>query len=300
MRWILIILWMNVFFGGAQILDNSSCKAFTDEPFFSNDFIKTNKIQSIRGEIFTKVKLAAIRTQGLKKGYDFNIDGQLTAQFSTSIGSKSMMDTTFVKYAYNKDNAIVTKRRNDKHGFYSYNYTYDSLGLQNSEKYCRDENANTARDNFKLGKQFVIVSEACKNEWLSAKELKKRYFNNYNKPYQEVFYRWDDKGYLFEEETVLLLNSKRNKVVYEYNDKGLVMRRYKTSSVAGNSKIEFKYNYDEVGNLTEIDEYRNGKHITNKEIIYDGKTMLMDAVIIMDVATEYMKIVRYYYTFFED
>lgn len=298
MKLIIAIFILSFTAVNGQILDNSSCEAFTDEPFFNINFIKENKVKSIHGEISTKKKLSSIKTRGLITHYDFDENGILTQQYQTTLKSASLVDTTIVTYLYDDKNQLITKRRNDSYGFYSYNYTYDSTGQIASEKYCRDENANESKSDFKLGKQFVIVSENYENEWVSAKELRRKYFNNYGRPYQELVFRWDDRGYLIEEETTLLLNSKKNKTSYSYNEKGLVLKKEQSSNVTGNSTLVHEYEYDEVGNLINIDEYRNGQHITKREIIYNAN-MLMDAIIIMDVATEYMSIIRYKYNFYE-
>ena len=195
---------------------------------------------------------------------------------------------------------LLIKRRNDSYGFYSYNYEYDSTGQTTSEKYCRDENTGPSKHHFELGKQYIIVSESFKNEWLSDLELKKTYYNNYGRPYQEKYTRWNEMGYLVEEETVLLMNSKRNKTKYEYDEKGQVVAKIHSSNITGNSELRYEYLYDEVGNLMESNEYRNGKHITKRTVIYEEKTMLMKAIIVKDVATEYMSIVRYYYEFYDE
>ncbi len=284
-------------FGSTQILDNRDCSAFTDEPFFNKQFIQINHVKAIKGRIKTKRKLHPIQDKGLETYYGFDEAGILTHQYKTRFKS-SKKDTTMVTYVYDDSNRVVVKRLNDSYGFYSYNYTFDDQGQVASEKYCRDENIGSSKVDFKLGKQTIIVSENFKNEWMNDTLMKKRYFNNYGRPYQEKYYYWDDKGYLKEEETMLLLNSKRNKVSYVYNEKGLVVEKIQSSNVTGNSTLKHEYTYDDVGNLTQIDEYRNNKHVTKREIVYKDN-MLLEAVIVWDVATEFMTIVSYDFEFYE-
>ena len=283
----------------AQIIDNSECKAFSDEPFFNEVFIKNNKVKSIRGSIQTKKKLQAMQTRGLETYYKFTDEGELDYQYKTRVKSGGKKDTTIVTYLYDDLGRLNIKRRNDSYGFYSYNYEYDSTGELSSEKYCRDKNVGPSKHEFELGKQYVIVSETFENQRYGDTMLVRRFFNNYGRPYQEKTFKWDDKGYLKSEETFLLLNRKRNKTTYEYNAQGQVVRKVQSSNVTKNSELVFEYTYDEVGNLLECDEYRDGVHITKREVLYDKATMLMKAIIVVDVSTEYMSLVKYEYEYYE-
>ena len=58
------------------------------------------------------------------------------------------------------------------------------------------------------------------------------------------------------------------------------------------------YKYDVLGNLIEINEYRNNQHITHKEILYDEKTFLLKALISQDVETNFIKIIKFKPSFF--
>ena len=53
------------------------------------------------------------------------------------------------------------------------------------------------------------------------------------------------------------------------------------------------------GNLTYIDEYKNKKHITHKEILYDPSTMLLKTLIIQDVEINFIKIIKFKPEFFK-
>ena len=283
----------------SQIIDNRGCKAFSDDPFFNETFVRINNLKAMKGTISTKNKLRPIQTRGLTTYYSFDRAGHLDMQYSTRFKTPSDMDTSFVRYYYSDDDQISLKRLNDNYGFYSYHYNYDSTGQICSEEYCRDENVGSSPEDFKLGKQTIIVSETFKNIWINDQELKRVYYNNYGKPYQEKYQRWDDKGYLIEEEIVLLLSRKRNVITYTYNEKGHVVKRVRKSNVTGNSELQSEYKYDGVGNLIEINEYRNGKHILKKEVLYND-SMLIKAIISFDVATEFMTIIKFEYTFYDE
>ena len=59
------------------------------------------------------------------------------------------------------------------------------------------------------------------------------------------------------------------------------------------------YEYDKLGNLEVIDEYRNEELKTHKEVIYDKSTLLMKALLVQDVNSNFITITKYSYVFFD-
>ena len=55
-----------------QMLDNSDCAAFSGEPFFYTEFIRSNKIKSITGVVSTKADLQVIKSKGLVTKFFFD------------------------------------------------------------------------------------------------------------------------------------------------------------------------------------------------------------------------------------
>ena len=142
----------------SQIIDNSKCNAFSDDPFFNQLFIKTNKVKSIHGIISTKKELSVIKKSNQIIHFDFNQKGELIKQYS-SVKRHKKLDTVFTIYHYSDTGDLITKRTNDAHGFYSYNYDYNDQRQQIKKTYCRDKNIGQDRNHFILGKQYVIINE---------------------------------------------------------------------------------------------------------------------------------------------
>lgn len=293
-----IIFLFCVASGAAQIIDNGQCQAFTDETFFNAEFICTNKVKSIKGTIQTKAQMDRIRDRGLETFYGFDSTGRQIIQYSTYLRYSNTKDTTVINYYYDDQGRICTQRRNDVHGFYSYNYEYDSLGRMIKESYCRDENVGPNKSSFELGNQYVIVSEEYGYEQIDETHMKRSFYNNNGLVYQEEVSHYDENGYLTDITTKLIIGKRGSKITFEYDEHGRVSRKTDYANLDVTNEIMTEYQYDEIGNLIMIDEYRNGVHITNKELLYDEKTMLFDAMITLDVETNYITIIKYEYEFF--
>lgn len=293
-----IILLFLPLFGWTQLIDNRKARAFTDEPFFYEEFIRENNIKSITGVIKGKSKGAVMVPLNLETEYHFDHQGRLDHILETHFKGNKVKDTVMVWFFYDGQNRVIQKRRNDSYGYFSYHYEYDSAGRVLSEKYYREENLSGTKNEFDPGKRYLIVQENYKYFKNKDGSLEKSYFNNYGKEYQRSTYRWDEEGNLIEEKTSLLLSGNWNRTTYEYDQHGRVTAKTITSNIQNNSSISYEYSYDEIGNLILVNEYRNGKHNNKKDILYKP-TMLLDAAVSYDVHTEYMRLTKYTFDFFE-
>jgi hypothetical protein len=279
-----------------QLIDNSKCNAFTDEPFFNSQIVYLNHLKSLHGVVSTKKELSAIRNTGKVLHFEFNKQGELKKQYSTFYRQKKK-DTTYIFYEYENKGELATKRTNDINGFYSYNYTYNDAQLLIKKTYCRDENAIKSRTNFILKKQYVIINEEY-NYKKEGSSLIKNILNNNKLPYQRVEYKYDALGYLVSETKKLLINNKKSIVKYTYNEHGLLDSKKIIKDLKKDTFRKLNYKYDSLGNLIELNEYNNDKHITHKEILYDEKTYLLKALIIQDVETNFIKIIKFKASFY--
>ncbi len=294
MRLFLIFLIFFPFFFKAQLLDNSDCLVFSDAPFFYEKFIKQNQIKQIVGVISTKKSLQVIEQRNLVNTYVFDQEGRLSKQYRSFNGSTSK-DTTFITYYYNAQGAVEVQRTSDSYGFFSNNYTFNENGDIASKTYCRDENLSS-RNNFKLGKQHVIVQETFSYE-ISDSTKSKSTYNSHGKKYQTITSFYNEHGLKYKEEKKLLINKKKSITHYNYDDKGNVKEKTVYPNFNKPYHTTTKYQYDSLGNLEYIDEYKNDTHITHKEIIYNKSTLLMKALLIQDIETNYIKIIKYSYQY---
>lgn len=281
--------------GTSQLLDNRKCNVFSDDNFFYETFIKKNSIKKITGVISTKKSLQVIEQRNLVNTYLFDRQGRLEKQYR-SFNYSTRKDTTFFTYTYNSNNHIITKRTSDSYGFFSNNYKYNKEGLMISKTYCRDENIGGDKNDFKLGKQHVIVEESFSHQQTDSSSSIKTY-NTHGKEYQVFTTFFNDLGFIKKEVKKLIINKKKSIINYRYNDKGLVSEKVVFPNFNKKENTSQKFKYDEFGNLEYIDEYTNEKHITHKEIIYNKSTLLMKALLIQDIETNYIKIIKYKYEY---
>jgi hypothetical protein len=285
------------FASSSQMIDNSQSNAFTDEPFFNTDFIKRNKIKSFTGKVSKKRDLQPIVDQGIEYYYEFDSEGRTTMILST-FNSFNHKDSLIKTFEYDEKGRITAKRTNDSYGFYSYNYKYDSLGRIIEESYCRDENCGPSRFQFKLGQQFSISTEKYSYIEKSKQESIREYKNYAGNVYQEKIFMKNYLGFLTEEITRITLNGRETKIVYEYDEKGRMSKKTDISEFMGKTEITNAFQYDDFGNLTEEQIYRNEKLTTMRSMIYDKMSGLLTALVAKDMTSEVITIVKYGYEFY--
>ena len=142
----------------AQILDNRKGEIFSDETFFSEEFIQKNRIKKISGRIRTKRVNEIIKDDRQVEMYTFNQGGLQTGYLKTYNAKGKKKDTSFMFYNYN-DGRITMKRGNDRQGFFSHSFRRDDVGNIISEEYRREANTTADKSNYIPGKEYVIYTE---------------------------------------------------------------------------------------------------------------------------------------------
>lgn len=280
-----------------QILDINK-PLFSDEPFFNEQFIRQNKVKSIQGARSSKKVKDIIRTKGLNFFYEFNPDGTLSKQMATFHNPTQCKDTNIIEYSYTKNHLLEYTRKSDAYGFYSHRYFYDTHNQLIKQTYHREENVCSSKNTFQLGNEYEISADSFSYHKLSAEQIKKIYYNNYNRPYKEEISYYDDLGYLKEIYAKFLIGNKKSKVTFGYDEKGRVIEVNHFSDLSKEHKTTEKYFYDQLDNVLEMKIFENDKYITSKQFLYDKKTFLLTAQIIQDVPTEFIRIIQYQYTFY--
>ena len=82
-------------------------------------------------------------------------------------------------------------------------------------------------------------------------------------------------GYLVQETTRLLINNTTKIKKYEYNHKGFLksINFHEAPNLASYKSI--KYAYDEWGNVTFVDEYKDQLRVKHIELLYDPSTLIL-------------------------
>lgn len=268
------------------MLDNRNGAAFTDKPFFDQQFIAANKIHFLNGQFSYKKLGDMMRTTEYKYVYEFDTLGRMIGNYETrkDDGTK---DTTWNLYSYNVDNLLIEHKKGDGKGFTSMTYEYDDQKRIIKESYVREY-----VDSFGMSQRTILNTESMKYENYG-QQIKKTTFNSYDLPYMTEISYYNDLGYLIEKEQRLIMTGTVNKITYEYNHKGLLSNIKSTVLGAEIPYEELQFIYDDNGNLLDKHIYRNGQYITEIEMLYNDKSKLLTYVLTRDVATTFIMILGF-------
>ncbi|MCE2713470.1 MAG: hypothetical protein LW688_13185 [Cryomorphaceae bacterium] len=276
-----------------QMLDNREGSAFTDRPFFNQEFIRDNGIHKLNG-IFTYKKPGEVMRQtDYKYVYEFDTLGRLTASFETR-KDDGTMDTTWNKYVYSEKGELIEHKKGDGKGFTATTFEFDT-----NSRVIRKSNVREYLDSLGQMQRTVLNSESMTYQ-LYENQFKKIVFNSYGLPYMEEIFRYNELGYLIEREERLIMTSMITTYKYDYTNNGYI------SSIAGyryGDEIpveETKFTYDDHGNLLDKHIYRAGQYITEFEMLYNEKSKLLTYVLTRDAATNFIMILGFKdYEFFK-
>lgn len=297
-------LFLSFFFPSAlysQILTNHPGNladlVFSNNVFFSEKFIRQNKIKSATAEISFKRELQTIVKTGNVQRFEFGLDGKLARQMETISVAGNIKDTAITYFIYNAKKQLEMKRSSDGYGFYSYHYEYDEAGNIIKQVYSRDENKGFKND-FQLSKQFIINSESYRYEQLSSAQKKRRFFNDNGSEYKSVITSLNEYGNMLEEETRFVVTGRKSSITYKYDEYFRLSEKSDISMVPEENKIVSVFTYDEFGNVLQEKISRNGTLKTTREFLYDKKTFLLEAQLVKDEATQTIHIYKYNYEFY--
>ena len=290
-RFILLLFCFSISQSFSQMINNESGQIFTANPFFNQKYIRSIKLKSITGTISSKKELGSIKSSGKKEAYIFNEKGNLIIHyFSSSVKSKS--DTTFTFYEYNQKNENTILRVSDSYGFYSYSKDYNDQGKLINKTYSREKNASKSKMNFKLDEKYVIFEESY-NYQEKDSTLEITTLNSNGRPYQKQIYHYDSYNYLSRIHTRLLISNKTKYEKYQYNDKGFLKSIQYFVNDNETPIKEFRYNYDEWGNVTFTDEYKENIRVIHKELLYDPSTLILKTILSQDLVSNLITIIKY-------
>lgn len=293
MKWILIVFLGLSFGAGAQVLDNRNGEAFTDEPFFNEAFIQTNKLKKLKGEFQYMKHGDGLRSTDFKYVYEFDDKGRLISTFETRTDDGSV-DTSWHKYEYNNLDHLVKHSKTDMEGFQTVKYTRDSVGRVLTEEFIRDiDSAGVVVRSLTFNKESIKYFDY-------DLQTKRTRYNNYDLPYLDEYFNYNDLGYLVERIERIKMTGTVYSFSYEYNEQGKLSAIRKSSNKDEGYLEELTFKYDELGNLVEKHIYKNGVFTTDIQIIYSSKTKLLQSVLTREVATDFMMILRFRdYEFFD-
>jgi len=284
--WI-VCAFLNIQFAFGQMINNLSGNAFTDKPFFDQDFIKRNRIKSLQGNFSRKKDGDVVKSSSDFFEYKFDTTGNLisTFQLKSDFGKK---DTILNHYIYNAANQLITHRKTENGGLTAYHYTYDSLNRLVSIEQKRD----ILNQNGQVVSSISINKETMKYFKIESGYRKVTY-NNYGLPYMDEFESWDADGYKLEEIQKLRMGSGEYKKKFNYNEKGLLANWKIHYNNSEKPVKEALFKYDTFGNVIEIMYYNDGVFSGELQVIYDNKTQLLGSTIEKLAGSNLLLILRF-------
>jgi hypothetical protein len=268
------------------MLDNRLGTAFTDKPFFSQEFIKENKIKTLNGVFTYKKPGEVMRSTEYKYVYEFDSLGRYTTSYETR-KDDGTTDTTWNKYVYSENDLLIEHKKGDGKGFTSTTYEYDDKNRITRESYVREY-----VDSLGVQQRTILNSESMTYEDFD-RQTKKTVYNSYGLPYLQEFSNYNELGYLVERVQRLIMTSNVTTYKYEYSNKGFIASIKAFEAGSETPVEETQYVYDDHGNLLDKHYYRNGVYITEIEMLYNDKSKLLTYVLTRDVATNFIMILGF-------
>jgi hypothetical protein len=275
----------------AQLLDNSRGLAFTDLPFFNTPFVKASHLKQIKGTYIFKKQGDILRESQFVYVFNFDTLGRLVQQYQTAKGDV-VTDTTVSLFDYTFDGKLVRKRVSQTRGFLSTYYSYNNNGQVTQEEVYRDIDTTHSLLSPKAERSILWNSETMSYS-KDINSVRKKVYNSYGIQYLESTSYFDSLGLLKNVEELYMITRDRIVTNYNYNQKGWVER---ISTRKNNDTIPLSENiftYDDFGNLKSKFEYKKGVFTTEYQVIYSGLTGMLYSVIIREVASNFISIIKF-------
>lgn len=223
--------------------------------------------------------------------YEFDQEGHLIRSLETRKGLYGT-DSLVLFYGYDAKGNLAFVRKKDNHGYWSTHFEYDSLKRKIKETYRRDiDTAGTLLVPF-FERSTTLSFETYDYKQIG-NQLKKTTYNNYGFPFKEEVSYLDSAGYVVNQESKLKMTSEKTTTFYAYNVNGWISKITFVNESNPKFNTETFFKYDVFGNLTEKLVYENGKYTTETQVIYNSKDGLISSILIRDVKTSLITILRF-------
>lgn len=291
-RWSSLFLFISLQLGAfAQLLDNTQGLAFTDVPFFNTRFVKGSKIKEIRGTYTFKKQGDIMRQSDYVYVFNFDTLGRLTRHYQTAKGD-ILTDTTVRFYDYSESGNLVRLRMSQKKGFLSTYYSYNDKGQVTREEVYRDIDTMHSLLAPSIERSILWNTETMEYSEYEG-QFKKKVSNSYGNQYLEITTYYDSLGFLSRVEELFTITRNKLTTRYAYSDKGWVERVAVYKNMDTVPLSESVFTYDVFGNMQSKSVYKNGVFTTEYQIVYSGLTGLLSSIIIREVSSNFISIIRF-------
>ena len=279
----------------SQFILNQEGEAFGQHPFFNESVIAGQHIKSIEGFYTYKKGSEAFKPSTDIFRYEFNEAGQLVSSIEV-LQKGASKDTIFHHYSYLHNGVLGLHRFSAYGGALAEHYSYDTIG--------RLIAVALYRDIYDHRKDSLISSVKMRTETLRYHQNQPAdytRYNNYQRPYLEVTKTFDDENYLISQLSYYRISQSSERTDYKYDQNGMLAIKSTYSDSSSIPKEEWRYRYDEWGNLIEMHQYENGQFKMDHQIVYDYKTGFIGSLIKKNISSEQYQILRFTnYTYYSN
>ena len=278
----------------AQMLINTDGILFGDHPAFNEQFILQHKIHSFRGYYSTKAELDIIRPSNESCYYEFNKAGQLIREYHTRFG-----DTLFSSFEYDYKSRLLKMRKADQYGYHWYSYHYDDKDRITEREYRLDRSKKGGRYSFDPDETCRQSKENYEYIDYDDRTYKKNYINGVGKIYREELVYLDETGRMDHSTSRTMTGAARTETKRLFDKKGHLTEVTSYVKLMEENTTVSKFEYDKEGNLLAEHVYKNEEYLTEKQLVYEVGTSILQAIVTRKAATNFMTIVKFGdYSFF--
>ena len=271
-------------------------EAGTDDPMtlrFNEAFVQRNGIVSIEGQGNVKRDGEPIRQKNERAEYRFDAAGRITYS-NTSYGrSSSAMDTSYVTYAYNMKGRLFEQQRSDRSGRFAQRDSLDTAGHCLRRTHVRIQEPVTGGYTSAKVTETIISDERFAYATMNDTAEQVTWHNDRGLPYREQIFQKDRWGYLRVIEDRNIITGRRGRTSFRYDEKGRLAERIEQSDISSNSTRKHIWRYDQTGNVTLCDAWRDEKQTLHSEYLYEEGTLLLKAIIAKDMESGLIHITRF-------
>lgn len=259
---------------------------------FNPQFIARNGITLVEGEQFDKRDNKPMVPRREKHLYRFDAQGR-NIYANHSYGTPGTgRDTASVMFDFDNAGKLTRRLRNDLGGYFAYDVVHDAEGRPVRETYSRIENLSTDRYKLVPGAITEISDEHYRYEQVNDSTWKKVFLNSMGLPYREQVHTNDRHGYLRSIEDRYLVNNRRSRITFGYDEKGRLSERTDQPDLAQPRTMRRTWLYDAAGNVTDGAFFQEDRQVNRDEYLYDERGMLK-ARLTLDLETNNIHVVRF-------
>lgn len=260
---------------------------------FNERFIARNGITSIVGERLVKRDNEPMRTERERLFFRFDAQGRLVYSNNSYGQPGTGRDTASIAYAVDASGRVTRKLRNDLGGHFAYVLEHDDRGRVTRETYQRIENLSANRYDLVPGAITEISDEHFRYTQLNDTVLRRTYMNNLGLTYREKTFTSDRRGYLLSIEDHYVVNNRRGRISFTYDEQGRLASRTEQPDLAQPRTTRLVWRYDAAGNVIEGESWNGDRQVARDEYLYEEGTMLLKARLRKDLASGNIQVIKF-------